>query len=678
MNGEHKISQRHRDRLALIYIRQSTAAQVREHTESTLRQYALADAAVTLGWDRSQVLVLDGDLGMSGRSAWLRSDFKEVVSKVCQGEAGLIFVLEASRLSRNSADFQRLLEFCQVTDTLLADADGVYDLRDFNDQLLLGFKGTMSEVELHILGQRMQEAKKAAARRGELRLPLPIGYVYDLDDQVVIDPDQEVRAAVADVFRAFEVTGTCCGVVRAFRDRRFPTHGQGWTQEVKWMRLRQSQARAILRNPTYGGAYVSGRARSERSVDSEGLIRTRSIELPLDRWEVVIHDHHPGYICWETFLSNQRQLASNRTQRGARPPREGGALLQGVVLCGHCGTGMGVYYGSSGSAHYRCRSRLDETHGPGCRSVSAALVDPVVERRLLEVVTPDQIALALAAAEELTEREARALRAFELRIERARYEASRAERAFHLCEPENRLVARSLEQRWEAKLAAVAEAESALEGQKAQQAPLPSKLELETLAADLPRLWNEPTTSARDRKRVLRTLIVDVTLTSDPTGDEVQVGIRWRSGTHEERVARRTRMRTERDAVELIRHRKLEGLRDADIAAELRAAGLRTARGHEFGTQDVRNVRHSIRLSRPSPLQPGELSVREVAARLCVNVSAVYCWMQAGELPSRKTSTGMICIPFPAEVEHVFRARVASSPHIGRTQLKAVPVGGAV
>jgi DNA invertase Pin-like site-specific DNA recombinase len=540
MNGEHKIGQRHRGRLALIYLRQSTAAQVREHTESTMRQYALADAAVCLGWDRSQVLVLDGDLGLSGRSMALRSDFKEVVSKVCQGEAGLVLVLEASRLSRNSADFQRLLEFCQVTDTLIADADGVYDLRDFNDQLLLGFKGTMSAVELHVLAQRMQEAKKAAARRGELRLPLPVGYVYDIDDQITMDPDQEIQAAVADVFRAFEATGTCCGVVKAFRDRRFPTHGQSWTGEVKWMRLRQSQARAILRNPAYAGTYVSGRMKSERTIDAEGFIRTRSIEQPPDRWEVVIHGHHPGYISWETFLSTQRQLASNRTQGGARPPREGSALLQGVVLCGHCGGSMGVSYSSSGAAHYRCRSRLDETHTPGCRSVSAGLVDPAVERRLLEIVTPEQIELALAAAEELTQRDARAVRAFELRAERARYEASRAEHAFHLCEPENRLVARSLEQRWEAKLAAVAEAEAAVQAQQAQRPPLPQQAELETLAADLRRLWHEPTTSPRDRKRVLRTLITDVTLTSDPAGDQVRVGIRWRAGAHEEQIATRT------------------------------------------------------------------------------------------------------------------------------------------
>jgi len=676
MNGEHKIGQRHRDRLALVYLRQSTAAQVREHTESTMRQYALADAAAGLGWDRSQVLVLDGDLGLSGRSTRLRSDFKEVVSKVCQGEAGLILVLEASRLSRNSADFQRLLEFCQVTDTLLADADGVYDLRDFNDQLLLGFKGTMSAVELHILAQRMQEAKKAAARRGELRLPLPIGYVYDIDGQVVMDPDQEVQAAVGDVFRAFEAAGSCCGVVRAFRDRRFPTHGQSWTGEVTWMRLRQSQARAILRNPAYAGAYVSGRVKSERTIDAEGFIRTRSVEQPPDRWEVVMHGHHPGYISWETFLSNQRQLASNRTQGGARPPREGSALLQGVVLCGHCGGGMSVSYSSSGATHYRCRSRLDQTHTRGCRSVSAGLVDPLVERRLLEIVTPEQIELALAAAEELTQREARTLRAFELRAERARYEATRAERAFHLCEPENRLVARSLEQRWEAKLAAAAEAEAAVEAQKAQRPPLPRKAELETLAADLRRLWNEPTTSPRDRKRVLRTLITDVTLTSDPTGDEVHVGIRWRAGAHEEQIATRTRMRTGQEAVELIRRRKLEGLRDSDIAAELRTLGLRTARGHEFGTRDVRNVRHSIGLARPPDTEPGELTVGQVAARLGAKPGTVYYWLRAGLLPHRKKATGAVCIPFSAEIEAALRARPAVSRHLTQTQKKAI--GGAV
>jgi DNA invertase Pin-like site-specific DNA recombinase len=497
-----------------------------------MRQYALADAAVDLGWDRSQVVVLDGDLGQSGRTTRGRRDFQDLMAKVCQREAGLVFVLEASRLSRNSADFQRLLEFCQVTDTLIADADGVYDLRDFNDQLLLGFKGTMSAVELHILAQRMQEAKKAAARRGELRLSLPIGYVYDPDGQVVVDPDQEVQAAVADVFRAFEATGTCGGVVKQFRDRRFPTHGQAWTGEVTWMRLRQSQARAILRNPTYAGAYASGRYKSERTIDADGNISTRTVELPSDRWEVVIHDHHPGYIGWDTFNANQRQLAANRPQRGARPPREGPALLQGVVLCGHCGTGMGVY-------------------------------------------------------------------------ERARYEAARAERAFHLCEPENRLVARSLEQRWEAKLAVVAEAEAALQAQTAQRPPLPHTPDLEALAADLARLWNEPTTSPRDRKRILRTLINDVTLTSDPSGDEIRVGIRWRAGAHEEQLATRTRMLTHQHAIDSPAGGRTKACATPTSPPSFVHSAYRrraaTSSEHETcATSDTRSVSHARRPSNPA------------------------------------------------------------------------------
>ena len=301
---------------------------------------------------------------------------------------------------------------------------------------------------------------------------------------------------------------------------------------------------------------------------------------------------------------------------------------------------MGVYYSSAETAHYRCRSRLDQAHTPGCRSVSAALVDPIVEARLLEIVSPDQIALAVAAADELTQREASASRALELRVERARYEAARAERAFNLCEPENRLVARSLEQRWETKLAVVAEAGAALDAHTAQRPRLPDTPDLEALAADLPRLWHHASTSPRDRKRILRSLINDVTLTSDPDGDQIRVGIRWRVGAHEEQVVGRTRMLTHPDAIKLIRRRKNEAMRDTDIADELRALGLLTAHGHQFGTRDVRNVRHSLGLERPSPLEPGELTVRQVADRLQVKPGTVYYWLRIGRIPHRKPATG--------------------------------------
>lgn len=682
MSGAAQIAARHRERLATVYIRQSTLAQVRENTESTNRQYALVEEAVRLGWDASRVLVLDGDLGLSGRSAALRPGFKELVSRVCMGEVGAIFGLEVSRLARSSADFQRLLEFCSLTDTLIVDADGVYDLQNFNDRLLLGLKGTMSEAELHVLAGRLQESKRAAARRGELRFPLPVGYLYDDDGQVAMDPNDEIRCAVADVFSAFETTGSAYGVVGTFGNRPFPrrAYGGAWAGEIRWGRLTHSRTLGLLANPAYAGAYVFGRFRSQRRVDAEGVIRTRTVELPREEWAVVLQDHHPAYISWETFLLNQRRLAANHTRSGARPPREGTALLQGLVLCGSCGRTMSTLY-PSGRASYDCsHSRANHAQLPGCRLVSAAAVDPAVSKRLLEVVAPDQIALALAAADQVTERRARASRALELQVERARYEAARAERAFHLCEPENRLVARSLEQRWEAKLAALTEAEAALAVAQAKVAPLPPRAELEALARDLPRLWAAPTTSDKDRKRLLRTLIADVTLTSEPAGDEVRVGVHWRSGATEELVVTRAgagHHRTPPKAVELVR--RLADRSDAEIAAELRVAGSLTGTSRPFDVAAVRWVRYAHDIPSPvrSPLAPGELSVREVATRLGVSQNVVYYWIGHGQLEARRTETGRCCVPFPPEVEEDCRRRVVNSVRINpRTQLALA--GGAV
>lgn len=675
MNGESKVSSRHLQRLAVIYVRQSTLAQVRDHGESTARQYGLQDTAIGLGWDSSQILVLDGDLGLSGRSGSNRADFKELVSRVCVGEVGSIFGLEVSRLARNSADLQRLLEFCNLTDTLIVDADGIYDLRNFNDRLLLGLKGTMSEAELHILAGRLQESKRAAARRGELRLPIPVGYVYD-EEQVVMDLDEEVHSAIADVFLSFAAAGSAYGVVGAFRERKFPCRGFSWTGEIRWGHLTHSRAMEILNNPTYAGAYVSGRHRSERRVDPEGVIRTRTVELPREEWSVVIQNHHAGYISWDAFLANQVRLTGNRTQQGARPPREGSALLQGLVQCGRCGRPMGTEY-HSGRPHYCCsHSRADQTNRPGCRSVAAVLVDPAVTRRLLEAVAPHQIELALAAADEVTDRRARATRAVELRVERARYEADRAERAFHLCEPENRLVARHLERRWEAKLGAVADAEAAAAAAQTVS-PTPTTDELQALAQDLPRLWSASTTSARDRKRLLRTLIADVTVESETVGDQVKVGIHWQSGACEQLQVTRSGRRTPAAVLELVRRLALAGHRNESIAAELRGANLLTGRYRPFDAEAVRRVRSAYHIE-PAPLiGPTELSPGEVAARLGISVAVVYYWAGHGHLTARHTEHGRVGIPFPQEVEKACRRRIAASSHI-RIRTEEVAVGGAV
>jgi DNA invertase Pin-like site-specific DNA recombinase len=673
-SGQAKITRAHRERLAIVYVRQSSLAQVREHAESTARQYALVNEAVRLGWDRDRIQVVDTDLGLSGRSATHRNGFKELVGRVCVGEVGAIFGLEVSRLARSSADLSRLLELARLTDTLVIDTDGVYDLGDFNDRLLLGLKGTMSEAELHLLAGRLQGAKLAAAERGQLRFPLPVGYVYDADGATVIDPDEEVATAVRDIFAAFRATGSAYQVVGAFAGRRFPRRAYGgvWAGELRWGRLTHARVLGILANPCYAGTYVFGRYRSRRIVDADGSVHDKITELPREQWKVVIHDHHPGFITWAEFLANQDRLAANDTRGGARPPREGIALCQGIIHCGGCGRAMSTRYRASGKADYECaRARADHVATPACRSVAAATVDEAVAARLLTALGPAEVRLALAAADEVTGRQQRTTRAAELATERARYEADRAERAFLACDPDNRLVARSLEARWEAKLAALAEAETALAEAQAARAPMPPRAELEALAADLPRLWSAPTTSARDRKRLLRTLIADVTILPQPDLDKLRIGIHWRSGDTEEVLAARRLpayqlRRTDPGALAVIR-RLGPTMTNAQIAAELTTAGYVTGAGRTFDGAAVGWLRHYHKIPPPHLLEPGELTVAQVAGRLGISTGAVTAWITSGWLAARKGIGNRWCVPFPPEVEQACRQRGAASPHLHKT-----------
>src|SRR3954451_3955376 len=456
MNGEAKISGIHRDRLAAIYLRQSSMAQVREHTESTTRQYGLAEEAVRLGWARPDVVVIDTDLGVSGRWGVARAGFTELVRRVCSGEVGAIFGIEISRLARSNAEVARLMEFAAITETLLIDADGVYDPADVNDRMLLGMKSTIGEVELHVMAQRLQASKRAAAARGELRTPLPVGYVHDEAGEVIVDPDAEVQAAIRDLFAAFTACGSAYRVVAAFAGRRFPlrAYGGAWAGQLRWGRLTHARVLGVLTNPCYAGAYVFGRHATRRAVTPDGSIHSAIIRVPMDQWQVLIRDHHPGYIRWGTYLAKQAKLAANRTHDGARPAREGHALCQGIIGCGSCGRPMSTRYHRDGSGAYECHARKDQQATATCRSVSARVIDELVGERLLAGLTPEEAALAVAAAAEVTARPAGAARAAELAVERARYDADRAERAFSAAEPENRLVVRTLEARWETRLAA--------------------------------------------------------------------------------------------------------------------------------------------------------------------------------------------------------------------------------
>ena len=670
MRGESKVTAAHRGRAAVIYVRQSTLAQVRDHGESTARQYALAAEATRLGWASGAIEVIDTDLGISGRSTEGRDGFKALVARVCLGEVGAIFGLEVSRLARSSADLSRLLELARLTDTLVIDADGIYDLAEFNDRLLLGLKGTMSEAELHLLAGRLQGAKRAAAERGELRAPLPLGFLHDEDGAVIIDPDEEVSSAIAGVFAAFTQTGSAYAVVGALAGRPFPrrAYGGAWAGQLRYGSLTHSRVCAILSNPVYAGAYVYGRFRSRRTVSPDGSIRTSTVELPRTEWMVCIRDHHPGYITWEMFEANEAKLAANRTNAGARPPREGSALCQGIVICGCCGRPMSTRYADS-RPYYECaRSRADHQATPDCRSVRSSTVDDAVTAAVLAAVSPQQLALTLAAAGEVTQRRAQSLRSVELSVDRARYAADRAERSFAACEPENRLVARSLESRWEARLVELADAEAALASARHAQKPLPDKEELAKAVGDVPRLFTAASTADRDRKRLLRTLLGDVTLRPGDTADQLRVGLRWNSGATEELIVSRLRRvtesrRTDPAAVAFARETG-PGLTNPELAAALNAAGHRTGTGEPFDRTAACNLRYAYRIGSPDLLAPGELTPRAVAERLGVATAVVHGWLSAGTLTARRSPAGRWCIPFGADIEQACRDRIAASSHI--------------
>jgi excisionase family DNA binding protein len=681
IGSQRKITSSHLDRLAVVYLRQSTPAQVRLNVRSTERQYAIAEEAARLGWESERIVVVDGDLGVSGRDAHARESYKELVARVCLGEVGAIFGLEVSRLARNNADLLRLLEFCALTDTLVLDTDGIYDLQDFNDRLLLGLKAQMSEAELHIMAGRLQGAKRAAAERGELRFGLPVGYVYGEEGQTIIDPDEEVQAAIADVFAAFVKTGSAYGVLGALTGRRFPKRAWGgaWAGELRWGVLSHPRVVRMLQNPCYAGAYVFGRCRSRRIVRPDGTITTKTVELPRSEWAVLIQDHHPGYITWDAYLANEQRLAANHTRRGERPPREGSALCQGIVRCGACGHSMTVQYRANGG-HYDCSvSRINHIQTPGCRSVKAAGVDGLVAGRLLAVLAPEEIALALAAADEVSERRMRSDRALELRVERARYDAVRAERAFHACEPENRLVARSLENRWEQKLRELAEAEAEL-AEHATPTLEPSREQLEALARDVPALWTADSTSEKDRKRLLRAVIADVTITSQPEGREVSVGIRWRTGAAEQHTIQRPpsindRTRTPPETVGLIK-RLAPGRTNTEIADQLNADGLRTGKGLPFNDHAVRHIRRAHNIPATPLPNDGQLTVDEIGERLGVSPGVIYDWISHNKLAAHRNQANQLRIPFSAAIEQKCRERIANSSHIPQTKIAAT--GGAV
>jgi len=540
MTDPSKIKPTHTQRAAFIYVRQSTPSQVEHNRESTARQYALAERACQLGWSHPQVVIIDEDLGLSGSSTAKRSGFTRMTSEVALGQVGIILGLEVSRLARNNADWYRLLELCGLTDTLIGDSDGVYHPALFNDRLLLGLKGTMSEAELHIIRARLEGGIRNKAARGELRRGLPVGFVWgEADGEVLFHPDAAVTGALRTVFERFAEFGSARRVWLWFRSEAlsFPLQ-DGPQGQIRWVTPTYTAIHHILTNPVYAGAYTYGKTRCERYVDEHGTVKKRMRHLPLEQWAVLIPNHHPGFIDWATFQSNQARLDSNtrpRPHQEGGALREGSALLQGLATCGHCGRRLHTHYrGRNSTPGYHCAGK-DIVNGRGvyCFNVGGLAIDRAVANAFLAAVTPAAVEATLLTVQQLQSHHDAALAQWRLEIERLRYEAERVERRYRAVEPENRLVARGLETEWEKRLRDLAAAEAELRRREQQQPTSinPEQLKrLRALGADLREVWNAATTTDRDRKELLRTLLEEVMLDVKRAEGQAHLTLRWRGG----------------------------------------------------------------------------------------------------------------------------------------------------
>jgi DNA invertase Pin-like site-specific DNA recombinase len=658
-----KIRPDHLDRQALIYVRQSTLIQVRENTGSTARQYDLAKRAAALGWPTDRIRVIDQDQGHSGASAVGRDGFQLLVAEVGLKHAGAVFCLEASRLARSCSDWYRLLEICALAETLVIDEDGVYDPGQYNDRLLLGFRGTMSEAELHWLRQRLLGGKLAKAEQGLLRFRLPAGLVYDPAGKIVLDPDEEVQAAVRLVFDHFSQRGSALAVVAHFARHhlRFPIRFWGGRRdgELVWGPLRCARVLDILHNPLYAGAYVFGRTVTRRGLlpNEAPLIKGRTRQVKPEDWPITLPDAHPGYLSWEQFKLNQQQLDDNRTwrpeeHRGA--VRQGMALLQGIVICGRCGRKMSVRYVRDGRLpSYECNEAHSQHAAKTCQSVRGERIDADVAKSFLAAIEPAQLEVSLAALDQIEARARQIERQWQLRQERARYEADLARRRFVSIDPENRLVARSLEREWNEKLIEVERLEreyAALPAHTLRPASPEDRQRILDLAQDLPTVWNSATTTNAERKQLLRFLIKDVTLTR---GEEiVKVAIRWQTGALTTFSLPRLKKsweerQTDPRAVALIR-RLASDHTDQEIATHLNEAGLNAGRGGAFTRSKVEFIRWAYDIATGCPERPGacpsgqrgdgRYSAQKAAELLNVHVSTISEWCKQGRLDGVSTA----------------------------------------
>jgi len=676
MTDLSKIRVSHLERAAFVYLRQSSLSQVEHNRESTARQYALADRACQLGWSKERVVIIDEDLGLSGSTTDKRSGFARLTSEVALAHVGIVLGLEVSRLARNNADWYRLLELCGITDTLIGDNDGVYHPALFNDRLLLGLKGTMSEAELHIIRARLDGGIRNKAARGELHRGLPVGFVWgEQDGEVLFHPDEAVTGAIRTVFERFVEFGSARRVWLWFRSEglSFPlqTMPAGMPGPIRWVAPTYHALHQILTNPVYAGAYTYGKTRCERYVDAQGMVRKRMRHLPMEQWSVLIRDHHPGFIDWAAFEANQVRLDSNtrpQPHQAGGAVKEGSALLQGLATCGHCGRRLHVHYrGRNSAPGYHCAGKdLVQGRGVYCLTIGGTAIEKAVADAFLQAITPATIEATRLSVEQLQANHDAALSQWRLGVERARYDAERAERRYRTVEPENRLVARGLESEWENRLRDLAAAELELR-RREQQRPStirPEQLHaIKNLSSDIRKVWEAPTTTDRDRKELLRTLLEEVILNLKRAEGRAHLTLRWRGGaftTLDVLVPRFRPMgpRTDEDTISLLR--RLAALYpDEVIAGVLNRQGRKTATGERFTANQVGSLRRYRGIPRfQLPVTPpdGELvTIRKAAQILGMNTSSIHRWLADGFIAGEQITPGA---PWQIRITEELRSRI--------------------
>ena len=686
-----KVTAEHLSRNAYLYVRQSTLRQVIENTESTKRQYGLRQRAVALGWSDEQIVVIDKDLGRSAASTSDRAGFGELVAEVGMGRAGIVLGLEVSRLARNNTDWHRLLEICALFKTLILDEDGIYDPAHFNDRLLLGLKGTMSEAELHVLRARLRGGILNKARRGELRCRLPIGFVYDDADRVVLDPDLQVQESIRLLFATFARTGAGCATVKHFTQEKllFPLRPDSGPHqgELVWQRLGLKRTLTILHNPRYAGAYVYGRRRTITRPDG----RTRASLLPRDEWTSLRLDAHPGYITWADYERNEKQIektakAFGRDRRHG-PPREGPALLQGLCVCGVCGTRMSVRYRRRHGRllpTYTCHLHTMDHREPTCQVLQGEALDATIGDLLVGLMTPMALELSMAVQDEIRGRLDEADRLRRMQVESAQYEVDLARQRYMQVDPSRRLVADSLEANWNEKLRALESArEEYQRGRDADRAQLDDqhRQRILQLTKDFPALWNDPATSHRERKRMTALLVEDVTLTRRDT--VIKLDVRFRGGRTQtlevpapirECDRRRTRASTVAQIDALID----DGHPDSEISAILNQRGLKTGAGDPFTARSVEWARRAakIRSLRQRLRAEGMLTSTEMAEQLGVDRQTVVKRARLGQLRGRPTHDNGRWLFWPLHQQPISAA--GASTHTDTDASSDSPARGAV